>query len=81
MIKTIYQQFIYFLILTLIALPSVGASMTLALKEQTPTWQLSMLIDFSQTCPLRHSGLDLIHMERHATNKLCLYGVSTQQES
>ncbi len=34
----------------------------------------SMLIVFSQKCPEEMSGFMLIKVERHASNKLCIYG-------
>lgn len=76
-------QFIYVAALSSasVFIPSSAISLEKAVSDQKPISLRSMLIDFSQTCPARHAGLDLVSEERHATNKLCLYGTATKSKT
>ena len=55
-----------------LGLPQVTQNSIVPVKQTVA--RRSMLIDFSQKCPEEMSGFMLIKVERHASNKLCIYG-------
>ena len=76
----LYRQPIFAVLLGATFGPTISLAADNKTSDVRPSWTRGMLIDFSQTCPLHYAGFDLVKVERHATNKLCLYGISTTKK-